>query len=108
MGSLSDRWGRRTFLIIGPLFGVVQALLLFLVPIQHALYYILALQVLAGVSGAMTTPAVLGYLADFTAITRTRRMRIMSFYELATSGGIAVGVVMGGILWDHFHRLSFL
>lgn len=108
MGSLSDRWGRRTFLIIGPLFGLAQAFLLFLTPVQNALFYILALQVLAGVSGAMTTPAVLGYLADFTATTLKRRMRIMSFYELATSGGIAVGVVMGGLLWDRFHRLSFL
>lgn len=108
MGSLSDRWGRRTFLIIGPLFGTLQACLLFLTPRENPLAYILALQVIAGISGAMTTPAVLGYLADFTAINLTRRMRIMSFYELATSGGIAIGVVVGGILWDRFYRLAFL
>lgn len=108
MGSLSDRWGRRTFLIIGPLFGTLQASLLFFTPGENSLLYILALQVVAGVSGAMTTPAALGYLADFTAINLSRRMRIMSFYELATSGGIAAGVVMGGLLWDRFHRIAFL
>lgn len=108
MGSLSDRWGRRTFLVIGPLFGTLQACLLFFTPGENSLLYILALQAVAGISGAMTTPAVLGYLADFTALNLTRRMRIMSFYELATSGGIAVGVVMGGLLWDHFHRIAFL
>ncbi len=108
MGSLSDRWGRRTFLIIGPLFGTLQAGLLFLTPGENPLTFILSLQVVAGISGAMTTPAILGYLADFTAINLTRRMRIMSFFELATSGGIAVGVVMGGLLWDRFHRYAFL
>jgi MFS family permease len=34
-------------------------------------------------------------------------MRIMSFYELATGGGIAAGTVLGGFAWDHFGRLAF-
>ncbi len=107
LGGLSDRWGRRRFLIIGPFFGFAQAILLFFTPVANPLPYLLALQVLAGVSGAMTTPAVLGYLADYTAQRQVHRMRIMSFYELVTSGGIAVGTVIGGVAWDHLGRYAF-
>src|SRR5579875_2776796 len=32
MGALSDRWGRRPFLIVSPAFGLVQVALLFLTP----------------------------------------------------------------------------
>jgi MFS family permease len=56
----------------------------------------------------MQVPAVLGYLADYTVQSREHRMRIMSFYELATSGGIGVGVVLGGFIWDHFGKFSFV
>ena len=35
-------------------------------------------------------------------------MRVMSFYELVTSGGIAVGTVVGGIAWDRFGRSAYL
>ncbi|WP_201361831.1 MFS transporter [Dictyobacter formicarum] len=108
MGGLSDRWGRRKFLVLGPVFGLLQAGLLFFTPTHQPLPYLLSLQVLAGLSGAITVPAVLGYLADLTVHNQSRRVRVMSLYELVTSGGIAVGTVMGGLLWFWFGRLSFV
>ncbi len=108
MGGLSDQWGRRRFLIIGPFFGFVQAILLFFTPAVNPLPYLLSLQVLAGVSSAMSVPAVLGYLADFTVQSQARRVRFMSFYELVTSGGIAVGTILGGLLWVVMGRVAFL
>src|SRR5947209_4847105 len=107
MGSLSDRWGRRTFLIAGPLLGLVQAGFLIFTPKINPLPYLLGLQVVAGISGAMTTPAALGYLADYTVQLPARRMRIMSFFELATSGGIAIGTILGGFAWDRLERSAF-
>ncbi len=107
MGSLSDRWGRRTFLIFGPLLGLVQAGLLLFTPNINPLPYLLSLQVVSGVSSAMTTPAALSYLADYTMLRNVHRMRIMSFYELVTSGGIAIGTVLGGFAWDHLERGAF-
>jgi MFS family permease len=107
MGGLGDRWGRRRFMIIGPVFGLIHAALFFFTPVLNPLPYLLSLQVLAGISGAMTTPAVLGYLADFTMHNQSQRMRVMSFYELVTTGGIAAGTVLGGFAWDHFKRYSF-
>lgn len=108
MGGLSDRWGRRVFLAIGPLFGLLQVTLLFFTPTENPLPYLLFLQVLAGISSAMQVPAVLGYLADYTFQQPRLRVRVMSFYELVTSGGLAVGVATGGFAWDQFGRASFL
>lgn len=107
MGALSDHWGRRIFLVLGPLFGLTQVGLLIFTPARNPFPYLLALQLLAGVSSAMQVPAVLGYLADYTTRDQSLRMRVMSLYELATSGGLAVGVVLGGFAWDHFGRYTF-
>ena len=107
MGALSDHWGRRVFLTVGPLFGLVQVALLVFTPVNNPLPYLLSLQLLAGISSAMQVPAVLGYLADYTARNQSLRMRVMSLYELVTSGGIAVGVVLGGFAWDRFERYTF-
>jgi MFS family permease len=108
MGALSDRWGRRIFLTLGPLLGLIQVTGFFLTPSDNPFPYMMALQVLAGVSSAMQVPAVLGYLADYTAQQPGLRTRIMSFYELVTSGGLAAGVVTAGFLWDRFGRGAFL
>ena len=108
MGALSDRTGRRFFLTLGPLIGMVQVVLLVFTPAQNPLLYLLFLQVLAGVATAMQVPAVLGYLADYTADSRALRMRVMSLYELATSGGFAIGVVLGGFAWDRFGREAYV
>jgi MFS family permease len=107
MGALSDRTGRRFFLMLGPLIGMLQVVLLVFTPVQNPLPYLLFLQVLAGIATAMQVPAVLGYLADYTADSRALRMRVMSLYELATSGGFAIGVVLGGFAWDRFGREAY-
>jgi MFS family permease len=107
MGALSDRLGRRFFLSVGPLVGLIQVTLLLFTPAEDPLPYLLSLQILAGISSAMQVPAVLGYLADYTAESQALRMRVMSLYELTTGGGLAVGVVLGGFAWDHFGRFAF-
>lgn len=108
MGALSDRFGRQRFLIAGPLLGCIEVVLLLFTPYRGALYYLVCMEILAGLGSAMTTPVVLSYLAEYTAEITTRRMRLMSLFELATSGGIAAGVVAGGFAWDYFGRAAFL
>jgi len=107
MGAISDRIGRRFFLIVGPMVGLIQVALIVFTPNERAFPYLLSLQVLAGISSAMQIPAVLGYLADYTVESQALRMRVMSFYELATSGGLAAGVIVGGFAWDRFGRFAF-
>ena len=108
MGALSDRWGRRLFLTLGPLFGLLQVTCLFFTPADNPFPYLLSLQVLAGLSSSMQVPAVLGYLADYTAQQADLRARVMSFYELVTSGGLAVGVAAAGFMWDRYGKGAFL
>ncbi len=108
MGALSDHFGRRRFLVAGPLVGCIAVVFLPFTPLAYALLFLMGMQILAGLSAAITTPAVLGYLADYTTRQHAYRMRIMSFFELATSGGIAVGVVVGGFAWDRFERFAFI
>jgi MFS family permease len=108
MGAVSDRYGRRSFLIVGPLLGCLQVVLILFTPLSHPLFYLLCLQIISGTGSAMTTPVVLSYLAEYTAEVPSRRIRVMSLFELATSGGIAAGVVVGGFAWDALLRLSFL
>ncbi len=81
MGALGDRWGRRYFLIIGPLLGLLQVALIPFTPTTAPLLYLSSLQIISGMSSAMTTPATLGYLADYTAHNSTLRTRIMSFFR---------------------------
>src|SRR6266571_3067374 len=107
MGALSDRWGRQRFLVIGPILGLAVVTLFLFTPLTQPVPYLIGLQALSGIASSMQVPAVLGYLADFTSDSSSRRMRIMSFYELATSGGIAAGVVVGGFAWDRFDRFAF-
>src|SRR5207244_8509708 len=73
----------------------------------YSLPYSLGVQALAGITAAMQVPGVLGYLADYAAHEPSLRMRVMSLFELATSGGIAAGVVLGGIAWDYLGRFAF-
>jgi MFS family permease len=107
MGALGDRWGRRYFLILGPIPGLIQVSLFPFTPITEPLPYLLALQVLGALSSAMIVPATLSYLADLTVEDRAGRPRLMGLYELATTGGIAIGVAVGGFAWAFLGSYAF-
>src|SRR5437588_434188 len=66
MGALSDRWGRRRFLVSGPLLGMTVVTFFFFTPLNNPLPYLVSLQLLSGLASAMQVPTVLSYLADFT------------------------------------------
>jgi predicted MFS family arabinose efflux permease len=64
-------------------------------------------RVVEGSGDAMAVPATLGLLADATEGDRPRRGRQMSFYELASSVGIAMGAAAGPLLWAAAGLWSF-
>lgn len=102
-GSLSDRYGRKRFMLLGTMFGGVAVLLLPWIP---ALPLFLAARALEGLSSGSSVPAVLGYLAGGN-FTQAQRGRVMAVFEVATIVGFAAGYAVGGIAWDKLHVNAF-
>jgi MFS family permease len=106
LGVLSDRWGHQRVMQIGPVFGIVAAVLTYLTThlfvaglIAIAYAIILATRVLEGGSGAASIPSILGYIAQATADDELLRGRASARFEGATVAGLGVGVVLAGPLY---------
>ena len=96
-GTLSDRWGRRAFMILGALFGLVAVIMTGLTTV---LLILLFTRLLEGLSTASSAPAILGLLSTETKESEALRGRAMAFFEVATVIGIAGGATFGGHLWE--------
>ncbi len=112
-GNLSDRNGRRRYLILSPICGAAAAMtfvLVTLIPTDSGLIegwqrvgFIAAFVVgrlLEGVSAASVTPAGLGFLADVTGSNESYRVRVMTAFEVATALGVVVGIPVGNLLYQ--------
>ncbi len=104
-GALSDRWGRKLFILLGPLLGAVAVQMTAMTVI---LWVILVTRLLQGLSTASTTPPTLSYLSAITARSQTLRGRVMAAYEVASTGGMALGATVAGFLWDGLGELGFV
>jgi MFS family permease len=103
-GALSDRVGRKIFLVAAPFLGAV-ALLLY--PLSSSLLILFLIRLIEGVSAGAAAPATLGYLSDLTDGSKYRG-RIMAFFEIATLFGLLIGgTVLGPRVWDAFHTSSY-
>ncbi len=98
-GAWSDKYGRKLFIIFGPLFG---ALAVQLTAMTTVVWVLVFTRILEGVSTAANAPATLGYIAEATAHSRKLRSRVVGFFEVASIGGIALGFSLGGWLWREF------
>ncbi len=110
VGSLTDRLGRKPFLLAAPIVGCAAALCQFiaasLFPRPDAMHFdthvmLLLLVVMVGrlLEGATTginAPASLGSLTDVTIGREKLRIRVMTIFEIATVGGLALAIPFGG------------
>jgi MFS family permease len=103
-GALSDRYGRKPFMLLGPIFGGVAIQLL---GITAAIPVFILVRVLEGLSTASSAPATLGYISAQTEGSERLRGRVMGFYEAATVVGLAAGAAVGGRLYEQFGVLGF-
>ncbi len=98
-GVWSDRWGRKLFIIFGPLFGAIAVQI---TAMTTLVWLLLVTRILEGVSTAANAPATLGYIAETTSHSPKLRARVVGLFEVATIGGIALGFSLGGWLWRSY------
>jgi len=99
LGAMSDRYGRRIFILMGPVLGAVAVLL---TSMTTALWLLVFARLLAGLSTGSSVPATLGYISEATVGRPNLRARVMGLFEITLVGGIALGSVVSGYLWKFF------
>lgn len=103
-GSLSDRFGRKTFMLLGPIFGGIAIQML---GFSAAIPVLALVRILEGLSTAASAPATLGYISAQTADSERLRGRVMGLYEAATVVGLASGAFIATRLYERFETFSF-
>lgn len=103
-GALSDRFGRKLFILLGPIFGGVAIQLL---GFSAAIPVLAIVRILEGLSTASSAPATLGYISAETARSEKLRGRVMGLYEAATVVGLASGAAVAGQLYERFGVFAF-
>lgn len=98
-GVWSDKYGRKLFIIFGPLFGAIAVQI---TAMTTVVWLLLVTRLMEGISTAANAPATLGYIAEATAHSTKLRSRVIGLFEVATIGGMALGFSLGGWLWRHF------
>jgi MFS family permease len=122
VGSLSDRLGRKPFLLAAPIVGGCATLLLFIGALLfphpdahllniHMITLLLLVmfgRLLEGSTTALNTPASLGYITDTTVGRDKLRTRMMTAFEVATAGALALAIPFAGKLSSLFGTWGFL
>ncbi len=103
-GTLSDRYGRQRFMLLGTFLGLIAVLIL---PWVAAVPLFIAARSLEGFSSGSSVPAVLGHLAAETGDSPRTRGKVMAIFEVTTILGLALGYGVGGFFFDQFHSLAF-
>ena len=97
LGFAADRLSRRGFLVAGLLlFGVASLA----IGLSDSASAVIALRGVAGVGAAAVMPATLSILVD--AFPEERRELAVSIWAGVSGGGAMVGIVLTGLLLEHF------
>lgn len=95
-GTLSDRHGRRPFLLMG---GAIMAVGLSLNVFASEVWQIFLIVALTDFGAAMSNPAVGATLGDVMA--PKERGRVMAAYQMVQAGGNIVGFLGIGLMYDY-------
>jgi DHA1 family tetracycline resistance protein-like MFS transporter len=101
LGSLSDRFGRRTIILTSALGQSINFVLLALAP---SLTWLLVARIISGITSG-SLPAVNAYIAD--VVPAPRRAASYGWVSAATSTGFLLGPALGGLLGEVNPRLPF-
>ena len=101
VGSLSDSWGRKGFLVTG-LF--IYALVGLLIPRATSVEDLILIRLFQGVGSAMIVPVGMAYVSMITP--EGQEGRYMGYLNIAIFCGIGCGPVLGGLFSDHWGLAS--
>lgn len=97
VGSLSDRWGRKGFLVAGLfIYGLVGLL----IPQAGSVINLIAIRGFHGVGSAMIVPIAMAYMSYLAPAGHEGRY--MSYLNIAIFCGIGCGPMIGGLCSDLF------
>lgn len=92
VGILSDRWGRRLWLIIGTAFFVGMP---FLYQFVHSPEHLFVIRIIHGLATAIYGPVTLAFIAE---LKPKNVAESLGWFGLARSGGYIVGPALAGFL----------
>ncbi|MGN8227866.1 MFS transporter [Paenibacillus polymyxa] len=99
-GQLSDRYGRKAFIVVG---GIVFAVAKFIFAIGDELWMLYTSRLLEGMAAALIIPPMMAYVADIT--TTEERAKGNSLLAAAMSFGFVIGPGLGGLLAGYGTRV---
>ncbi|WP_348620325.1 MFS transporter [Paenibacillus polymyxa] len=99
-GQLSDRYGRKVFIVVG---GIVFAVAKFIFAIGDELWMLYTSRLLEGMAAALIIPPMMAYVADIT--TTEERAKGNSLLAAAMSFGFVIGPGLGGLLAGYGTRV---
>jgi MFS family permease len=105
LARLADRLGRRLFLVGGPFFCVVGAVLLSLASHPGS---IVVGRLVEGIGAACFVPTALGTIAAVTSHSKRIRANASGAFEAANLAGYAGGFVVGPFAYHWLHHGAFL
>ncbi len=97
VGSLSDKWGRKNFLLVGLLiYGIVGLI----IPLATSVSHLIWIRAFHGVGSAMIVPIAMAYISLLSPVGY--EARYMSYLNIAIFCGIGCGPMIGGLFSDFF------
>jgi MFS family permease len=105
LARFADRLGRRLFLVGGPSFCVLGALLLSLATRPES---IVIARLVEGIGAACFIPTALGTIAAATTHNRRLRANASGAFEAANLAGYAGGFIVGPFAYHWLHHSAFL
>jgi len=95
VGSLSDRHGRKRFLVAGlSIYAVMGLTYTLATSVEH----LILIRLFHGVGSAMIVPIAMAYIGDLTP--QGQEGKYMGMLNIALFAGISGGPILGGVFWD--------
>lgn len=95
VGNLSDKWGRKGFMVVGLL---VYSLVGLILPEAESVAGLIMIRAFHGIGSAMIVPVAMAYVSDMSPVGREGRY--MGMLNIAIFVGIGGGPLLGGFFTD--------